>query len=80
MAIEKALRPRRQDEVRAQIQAKQIINRLQGHVDGKVELSATQVQAAKILLSKTLPDLSATELSGNVEQPVYVVQVPAKNP
>ena len=42
------------DQVRQRIQASQLINRLQAHVDGKVELSPTQIQAAKILLDKSL--------------------------
>ena len=52
------------DEVRAKIQASQLINRLQDHVSGKVTMSPTQIQAAKILLSKSVPDLSRVEMSG----------------
>ena len=43
-----------------------ILNRLTDHIDDKVELSATQVTAALGLLKKTLPDLKATEHSGEV--------------
>lgn len=64
------LHPRHQQEVRAKIQASQIINRLQNHLDGEVELSSTQVKAAEILLRKSIPDLSATELSGDAENPL----------
>jgi hypothetical protein len=60
------LRTQHQEDVRAKIQTSQLINRLTDHALGEVELSATQVQAIKILLGKTLPDLSATELSGNI--------------
>ena len=62
-----------QDDVRAKIQASQIINRLMGHIHGECDLSATQVNAANILLRKTLPDLSSVELGGDPENPVEVV-------
>lgn len=62
-----------QDDVRAKIQASQIINRLMGCINGECELSATQVNAANILLRKTLPDLSSVELSGDPENPVEMV-------
>lgn len=62
-----------QDDVRAKIQASQIINRLMGCINGECELSATQVNAANILLRKTLPDLSSVELGGDPENPISVV-------
>lgn len=46
------------ETTRQKVQASQLINRLQDHVLGTVELSATQVRAAEILLKKTLPDLT----------------------
>lgn len=59
---------RHDDETRAKIQASQIINRLQGHVLGEVDMTATQVQAGLGLLKKTLPDLSS--IDANVEADV----------
>lgn len=53
-------------ETRLKIQTSQLINRLQSHVFGKVEMSQTQVTAAMGLLKKTLPDLSATTIDANV--------------
>lgn len=64
-------------EVRAKIQASQIANRLQQHVNGEVELTATQVNAAKILLAKTIPDLSAVTLSNDPENPIGSIISPA---
>jgi len=43
-----------------------IARRLVDHVMGKIELSPTQVAAALGLLKKTLPDLSATEFTGEL--------------
>lgn len=39
-----------------------LINRLQNHVAGRLDMSKTQIQAAGILLRKTLPDMVATTL------------------
>lgn len=55
------------DMVRRRIQVMQIINRLQKHVDGEVEMSQTQVSAAKVLLDKSLSNAATdVNLSGGV--------------
>lgn len=58
------------DEVRAKIQASQLINRLTDHAlsDAPI-MDASQVNAAKILLGKAIPDLSSVtqEVSGSIE-------------
>jgi hypothetical protein len=54
-------------KTRERIQTSQIINRLEDHIFNGLELSATQIQAAKILLAKAIPDLKALEVNGNVE-------------
>jgi len=59
------LRPFHSDEIRAKIQASQLINRLTDHALGKVDLSATQVRAIEVLLKKAVPDLSAVDLTAN---------------
>lgn len=56
--------------VREKIRASQIVNRLEDHVFGEVELSSTQVQAALGLLKKIVPDLSAQTISGEDGGPV----------
>lgn len=49
---------------RDKIQAKQLINRLTKHANAdKPIMDASQVNAAKALLNKVLPDLKAVELS-----------------
>ena len=52
---------------RERIQTGMIISRLQKHMNGELEMSGTQIQAARILLSKALPDLQAVEHSGNID-------------
>ena len=39
------------------------MDRLQKCVMGEIEMSSTQIQAARILLNKVLPDLKAVEIS-----------------
>jgi hypothetical protein len=52
------IRKNHQDEVRAKIQASQLVNRLMTHIEGKTQLAPTQLTAIKILLDKSLPNLS----------------------
>lgn len=49
-------------QCRQAIKITQIINRLQNHIEGKVDMVPSQVTAAKVLLAKALPDLSVTEM------------------
>ena len=59
------LRKTHQDDVRTKIQASQLINVLQDHALGKLpELPASRLKAIEILLRKSVPDLSQTEITG----------------
>ena len=59
------LNKRHTEEVRARIQASQLINVLQEHaLTGENELSPTRMKAIEILLRKSLPDLSSVEVTG----------------
>ena len=51
-----------QEDVRRKIQTSQLINRLQKHALGELELSPSQIKAIEVLIKKTLPDLSAVEM------------------
>jgi len=66
------LNNRHQDSVRAKIQAAKLINLLTDHAHGKKELSATQVQSAKILLDKSVSN-APTEISGEGGGPLQMV-------
>lgn len=48
--------------VRDRIRTGMLINRLQNHVAGRLPMSRTQIQAAGILLRKTLPDMIAASV------------------
>lgn len=50
-----------------------LINRLQNHVAGRLEMSPTQLRAAEVLLKKTLPDQTASEISGPGGGPIEAV-------
>jgi len=58
---------RHHEDTRKKIQAQSIINRLQAHIDSATPLmDASQVNAARTLLNKVLPDLSAVEMEHGV--------------
>ena len=41
-----------------------LMSRVIGHANGDIEMTPSQIAAAKLFLSKTLPDLKSSELSG----------------
>lgn len=61
------LNPRHQQLVRDKIQTIQLLNRLENHALGDLELSTTQIKAIEILLRKAIPDLSAVQVDGDGE-------------
>jgi len=58
------------EEVRAKIQASVIIDRLQKHISGELEMSATQVAAANSLLDRSVPKLQLIQHVGDEDHPV----------
>ena len=52
--------------LRERVQAGMLLTRLLDHALGNVEMTATQITAANILLKKVMPDLTAVEHSGEV--------------
>jgi hypothetical protein len=56
------LRKNHQEEVRAKIQASYYINALHKHVNGEKFMTDSQIKAAKILLDKSLPNLSDVKI------------------
>lgn len=63
------------DHIRTKIQAASIINRLQQHVDGEIELTATQIAAARELLDRSVPKLSQIQHVGDENQPVSFQEI-----
>ena len=48
------------------VKARKLMERLQQHALGEIAMAKTEIMAANILLKKVLPDLKATEHSGEV--------------
>lgn len=61
------------DKTKERIRASQLLNRLNKCAKGEIEMSRVQVQAAKIVIGKVIPDLKAIELSNKDGQPFKIV-------
>jgi hypothetical protein len=71
------LRKTHQEDVRKKIKISNIIDRLEKHVAGEIEMTAAQVASARILLDKTISNAPAiAEISGPDGGPVRVVATP----
>jgi hypothetical protein len=70
------LRTRHQDDVRLKIQASTLVNRLMGHIDGTLQLAPTQLTAIKILLDKSLPNLSDVKMDTGIQGITFNLNVP----
>ena len=62
-AARASLSPHVEENVRAQIESGNIVKRLNLFINGKIKMESQQVTAALGLLRKTVPDLSASELT-----------------
>jgi len=63
------------DQTRDAIKTSMLINRLTDHALGEVEMTATQVRSAEILLNKTLPNLKSSDDSLSVDGVLGVREV-----
>ena len=63
-------RPGHSERDKLRIRASQLLNRLESCANGKVELSAAQVQAMRIVIGKVVPDLKRVEMTGDPEKPL----------
>lgn len=58
------LNPRHTEMVRQKIQAGVLIDRLQKHAQGKVEMTSSQIKAAEILLDRSVPKIAQIQHTG----------------
>lgn len=65
-------KPDHEDKTKKLIRASQLLNVLTSHANGEREMTASQVQAAKIVIGKVIPDLKAIEHSGNADAPIQI--------
>lgn len=56
---------RHSDAIRQKIQAGVIVDRLQKHINGEIEMSQTQIAAANALLDRSIPKLSQIQHVGD---------------
>lgn len=70
MSFTPKLNPRHQQLIRDKIQAALLVEKLQRCALEGLELTSQQMKAIEILLKKSVPDLSAIEMTGDPEKPV----------
>lgn len=66
-------KPLHDEKTKRLIQASQLINRLISHANGEIEMTQSQVNAARIVIGKAIPDLKAVELTGEGGGPVRII-------
>lgn len=64
-------KPNHDDKTKRLIRASQLLNRLNLFANGEIEMTPAQVQAAKVVIGKEIPDLKAIEHSGG-QEPVKI--------
>lgn len=69
-----------QDDIRRKIQASVIIDRLEKHVKGELELTATQISAAQTLLDRSVAKLSQIQHTGADGGPIELSWPLPKSP
>ena len=65
---------------RENIRTGHILNQLQKHIDGELDLTPTKVKAAEILLKKTIPDVQQITIDVSGGLTVEVLQVASHKP
>ena len=70
---------RQTDKARELIKTEKICEALQKNIDGEVKMAATQINAARILLDRSLPCLTATSISadGDIQSIPLLTIVPS---
>ena len=72
MSITAKLNPRHQQLIRDKINAGLLVERLTECALGSIELTSQQMKAIEILLKKSVPDLSAVEMTGDADAPILL--------
>jgi hypothetical protein len=69
------LNKRQTQSARDLIQVEKICKSLQAHVDGEYMMRPTQINAARILLDKSMPSLTATAVSDDRDEAMPVLNI-----
>lgn len=70
--------PTRAEAWRAGVRVGLIRNRLMKHILGEIEMTPTQLRAADILLTRTIPAISSVEMVGKDGGPIEFTNVDQK--
>lgn len=69
------LRKTHQDDIRTKIKVSNLLDRVEKYAMGELtdeDISSNRLNAIKLLLAKTLPDLSSVEITGDPDNPVAI--------
>ncbi len=66
---------RQQDKVRDIIKTRRIVEELQRYIEGDRKMEAGQVRACGLLLDRTMPCLSATEITADDVQALPILKI-----
>ena len=72
------LRSKHQDEIRTKIQVSNLITRVEKYALGELsdsDISPCRLNAIKLLLGKTLPDLSSVEINAQVDSDMKITVI-----
>ncbi len=72
------LRKTHQEDIRTKIKVSNLIDRLEKFAMGELDdtdISSNRLNAIKLLLSKTLPDLSSVEVTGDEDSPLVIRKI-----
>jgi len=72
------LRSKHQDEIRTKIQVSNLITRVEKYAMGELsdeDISSNRLNAIKLLLGKTLPDLSSVEINAQVDSDMKITVI-----
>lgn len=61
------------EKVRERLRGSMLINRVEDHALGKVEMTASQLKAALGLIDKILPSLSSVQMDAKVDSTARVI-------
>ena len=74
-------KPLHDEKTKKLIGATQLLKRLKRHAEGELEMTQTQIQAAKIYIGKYIGDIKSVEISGPAGQAIPVnLQVSFRDP
>jgi hypothetical protein len=72
------LRKTHQDDIRTKIKVSNLLDRVEKYAMGELsdeDISSNRLNAIKLLLAKTLPDLSSVEITGDEDNPLVVKKI-----